>query len=194
MPSRISALILLLAASAVAQNAVAQNAVELAGGLKAEVVSMARIHGTLTVAVRIPNGGKDNASILLFGKPAAFDDADEEFGTVNEVAGVAYCLGPESKPPTFRLCVGLPRVTDSLFPLECYTSVGSGKAVTVQFRFSGGGDKGDRVSLTQQIAYRFIADDDRSHEASLADADKLKSIHIGTLEFQTAPGELKATQ
>src|SRR5580698_9064192 len=134
MPTRILALLLLLVAAAAGQNAV-----DLAGGLKAEVVSMGRTRGTLTLAVRISNDSKDTAFILLFGEPSAFDDAGEQFSTVNAVTGAAYCPGPHTTPPTFRLCVGLPRVTDTLFPLQNYTGIEPGKSVMVQFRFSGGG-------------------------------------------------------
>jgi hypothetical protein len=185
MPTKfLSSFLLLVAAAA------GENTVELAGGLKAEVVSMDRMHGTLTLAVRISNNSKDSAFILLFGEPSAFDDAGEQFSIVNAVTGAAYCPGPQTKPPTFRLCVGLPRVTDSLFPLQRYTGIEPGKSVTAQFRLSGGGDKGSRVSLTQQIAYRFTKDDDRTRDSGLSDAEKVKSLHIGTLNFDTAPGEI----
>jgi hypothetical protein len=185
MLPRIFALLPLLVAAAFGQNTL-----ELAGGLKAEVVSMSRMHDTLTLAVRISNDSKDSASILLFGEPSAFDDAGEQFSIVNAVTGAAYCPGPHTNPPTFRLCVGLPRVTDNLFPLQNYTGIEPGKSVTVQFRFSGGGDKGERVSLTQQMAYRFIKDDDRDKDPGVSVAEKVKSLHIGTLSFDTAAGEL----
>jgi len=100
------------------------------------------------------------------------------------ITGVAYCPGPDTNPPSFRLCVGVPRMNESkFFPLQGYTDIEPGKSVMVHFELNGGAasvGNGERFSLAQEIAYRF-ADFDK--DAGAPQAEKLKTLHFGTFSF-----------
>jgi hypothetical protein len=189
MTGEILASCLLLVAGAAAQ----APTVELNGGLQARIISLGRDRGTLSVGVKITNTGKDYAFILLFGEPSAFDDAGGRFGIVHAVTGVAYCPGPQTNPPSTRLCVGLPRVDDhNLFPLHGYTEIDPGKSVNAHFSFNGGGDKGERISFTAEMAYRFVKEAELAQDADVPDQRKLKALRFGTLSFDpTSPAQVK---
>jgi hypothetical protein len=102
--------------------------------------------------------------ILLFGEPSAFDDAGGHYGIISEVAGAAYCPGPQTNPPSFRLCVGKPRVDNQyLFPLDGYTEIEPGQAATVHYTLRGGGGGGKKYrndDLAQEIE-RSVKEEDR---------------------------------
>jgi hypothetical protein len=138
MPTKFLASFLLLVVSAVAQNTI-----DLAGGLKAQVVSMARARDTLNVAVKISNESKDRMSafILLFGEPSAFNDGGAKY-RARPVAGAAYCPGFANNP---RICVGFPS-DQYLFPLQQYTEIEPGKSINVHFQFLNGDDKGQGLA------------------------------------------------
>jgi hypothetical protein len=146
MPTKFLASFLLLVASAAAQNTI-----DLAGGLKAQVVSMARARDTLNIAVKISNESKDRMSafILLFGEPSAFNDGGAKY-RARPVAGAAYCPGFANNP---RICVGFPS-DQYLFPLQQYTEIEPGKLINVHFQFLNGDDKGQTISLTQEISFQ----------------------------------------
>ena len=172
MPIKVLASFLLLVASAAAQNTI-----DLAGGLKAQVVSMARARDTLNIAVKISNESKDRMSafILLFGEPSAFNDGGAKY-RARPVAGAAYCPGFANNP---RICVGFPS-DQYLFPLQQYTEIEPGKSINVHFQFLNGDDKGQTISLTQEISYRFANFD---KDSNLSDAQKVKTLRFGALSF-----------
>jgi hypothetical protein len=107
-------------------------AAQLPGGLKREIVMLAKkgqkpVHRhedhKMTAAGATP-------SILLFGPPSAFDNVEHTY-EYKTVTGVAFCPGPDTNPPAFRLCVGLPRVDESkLFPLQGCSDGEPGKSST----------------------------------------------------------------
>jgi hypothetical protein len=171
-------------------SASAETSVRLAAGLlKGEVIQMGREGRVLTLALKITNESKDaDAFILLFGEPSAFDDAGGRWNIVQSVVGVAYCPGPITSPPTFRLCVGVPRVDDQYFyPMQGYTDIQPGGSVTVHYRFTGGGEKGERISLAHDLAYRFATPD---KDAAMTDAEKLKAVRFGSLSFDFTQKEV----
>jgi hypothetical protein len=171
-----------------AGSAAAETTVRLSGGLKGEVIQMGREGRVLTLAMKITNESKDaDAFILLFGEPSAFDDAGGRWNIVQAVTGVAYCPGPFTSPPTFRLCVGIPRVTETLFPMQGYTDIQPGQSVTVHYQFTGGGEKGERISLAHDLAYRFAT---AEKDAGMSDAQKLKALRFGSLSYEFTQKEV----
>ena len=183
MPTKFLAPFLLLVASA----AFGQDVIlsQLPGGLKGEIIMLAKKNGTVSIAVKITNeaGSRGDAHILIFGPTSAFDDVGNRYEQRN-ITGVAYCPGPDTNPPSFRLCVGVPRMDESkFFPLQGYTDIEPGKSVMAHFSMNGGRqaiDKGERFSLAQEIAYRF-ADFDK--DTGTPEAEKLKTLHFGTFSF-----------
>jgi hypothetical protein len=179
MKAQLFASYLLLAATAAANTSV-----RLASGLlKGEIIQMGREGRSLSLALKITNDSKDaDAFILLFGEPSAFDDAGGRWNIVQAVTGVAYCPGPFTSPPTFRLCVGIPRVTETLFPMQGYTDIQPGQSVTVHYQFTGGDEKGEGISLAHDLAYRFATTE---KDAAMSDAQKLKALRFGSsFEFK----------
>jgi hypothetical protein len=69
---------------------------------------LAKNKNFLSIAVRITNeaGSRGDARILMFGPTSAFDDVGNRYEQRN-ITGVAYCPGPDTNPPSFRLCVGV---------------------------------------------------------------------------------------
>jgi hypothetical protein len=174
---------LLLAALAAAQNQPATKR----PSLDAEITALSHDQGsTINVEVKITNNSEAHVFMLLFGEPSAFDDAGGHYGIIGEVAGVAYCPGPQTNPPSFRLCVGKPRVDSQyLFPLDGYTEIEPGQAATVHYTLRGGGSGGQKCRLAQEVAYRTVK------EADLPKPPDLKSLHFGSLSFNNAaPGEV----
>jgi hypothetical protein len=77
--------------------------------------------------------------------------------------------------------VGVPRVDDHLFPLQGYTEIGPGNPITVNYVFHGGGNKGTKYSLAQEMAFRVAKSPD--DDANLSDAQRLKRVRFGSLSF-----------
>lgn len=144
---------------------------------------------TLTASIKILNNSEDYVYLLLFGEPSAIDDAGGHFSIVSSVTGAAYCPGPQSSPPTFRLCVGVPRVDDHLFPMQGYTEIGPGNSITVNYVFHGGGNKGTKYFLAQEMAFRVAKTSDE--DAALSDQQKFKRLHFGSLTFNQVEAPLK---
>jgi hypothetical protein len=187
MIAKLLAGFVLLAAAAAAQGP----KVQLSGDLQGQIVALSNLRGALNVGVKITNAGKDHAFVLLFSEPSEFDDAGGP-GQIYSVTGVAYCPGPQSNPPSDRLCVGLPRVDGHLFPLQGYTDIEPGKSVTVHFIFHAAGDRGQKYTLTAQMAYRFVKEADLAQDVDVPEARKLKTLRFGTLSFEpVSPAEIK---
>lgn len=170
--------------------AAAKTSVELAAHmLKGEVVQMGRNGRVLTIAMKITNLSKDaEAFVLVFGEPSAFDDAGGRWNIVQGVTGMAYCPGPFTSPPSFRLCVGLPQVDKQyFFPMRGYTDIEPGQSITVHYQFTGGGETGERISLTHDLAYRFATTE---KNAALSDAQKFNALQFGTLSFNFTQQEV----
>jgi hypothetical protein len=170
---------LLLAACAAGQTP----APKQRAALEAQIINLGR-SGAVTTALaasfKITNNSDSYVYLLLFGLPSAIDDAGGNFG-IYDVTGAAYCPGPQSNPPSFRLCVGIPRVDDHLFPLHGYTEIGPTNSVTVNYVFRGGGNKGTKYFLAQEIAFRVAKSPE--DDAALSDQQKLKLLHFASLNF-----------
>ena len=187
MTGKILASCLLLVATASAQEP--KPTVELNGGLEAQLLTLGRGKGSrpvLTAAVKITNKGQDNVFLLLFGPVSAVDDAGGRFDSVEDITGVAYCPGPQTNPPSTRRCVGIPQVDDQyLFSLQGYTQIEPGKSIRVNFALTAmNGSKGDRVSLSVEMAYRLVKAADLAKDADVPDKQKLKSVRFSTLSFE----------
>jgi hypothetical protein len=88
--------------------------------------------------------------LLLAGSAAAETTVRLSGGLKGEVIQI-------TSPPTFRLCVGIPRVDNQyFFPMQGYTDIQPGQSVTVHYQFTGGGEKGERLSLALDVG-RIIA-------------------------------------
>jgi hypothetical protein len=87
----------------------------------------------LTASVKITNKSADYIYLLLFGEPSAIDDAGGNWSIVFSVTGAAYCPGPQTNPPSYRRCVGIPRVDNYLFPLNGYTEIAPENSITVNY-------------------------------------------------------------
>ncbi|MDP9128349.1 MAG: hypothetical protein M3N08_08850 [Pseudomonadota bacterium] len=150
---------------------------------------MGREGRVLTLAMKITNESKDaDAFIPLYGEPSAFDDAGGRWNIVQAVTGVAYCPGPITSPPTFRLCVGVPHVdAQYFFPMQGYTDIQPGQSVTVHYQFTGGGEKGERISLAHDLAYRFAT---AEKDAAMTDAQKQKALRFGSLSYEFTQKEV----
>jgi hypothetical protein len=174
--------LLLIAAAAFGQDVILS---QFPGGLKGEIIMLAKNKNFLSIAVKITNeaGSRGDAHILMFGPTSAFDDVGNHYEQRN-ITDVAYCPGPDTNPPSFRLCVGVPRVDESkFFPLQSYTDIEPGKSVAVHFELMGNVQsigKGERFSLAQELAYRFA---DFDEDAGTPESEKLKTLHFGTFSF-----------
>ncbi len=190
MLARLFVTFLLIVVAAGAQKVEAIPTVELNGGMQAQILSLGRDTKSmgrpmLTATVKIANNGKDYVSLLLFGSLSAVDNAGGRFDVVRSVAGVAYCPGPQTNPPSTRLCVGIPRVEDQyLFPLRGYSEIDPGKAITIHFALSSSSpvSKGDKISLSVEMAYRLVSD--LTTDADVPDKQKLKLLRFSTLSFE----------
>jgi len=47
--------------------------------------------------------------------------------------------------------------------------------------------KGDKISLAEQVAYRVMKEADRDKDASLPEAQKLKTVRFGSMSFNGPP-------
>jgi hypothetical protein len=175
-----------LAVAAVAQKPQDFPKVELNGGLQAQIMSIGMntrnaLHPTLTMSIKITNTGKSTAFLLLFGEPSMIDDAGGLF-EIRSVSGVAYCPGPQSNPPSTRLCVGIPRVVDGVvFSPHAYTQIDPDRSITATFFGIGTSNTGTNLIFSEDIAYRLV--NDPTKDADLSDAGKLKQLQFGTLSF-----------
>ena len=177
MPTKFLAPFLLLVASAAAQNTPIPEEIptsQLPGGLKGEIILLAKNGNQLNIAVKITNeSSRSDAFILLMGEPSTFDDAGGRYGK-RAISGVAWCHGDVNS--------GRPCVTSDdqrFFALERYTVIEKGKSITAHFQLVGDA-KGQTFNLTQEIAYRF---GDFDKDSALTDAAKLKTLHFGALSF-----------
>jgi hypothetical protein len=67
-------------------------------------------------------------------------------------------------------------------PFVRYTDIQPGGSVTVHYQFTGGGEKGERISLAHDMAYRFAT---AEKDAALSDTQKLKAVRFGcTISFE----------
>jgi hypothetical protein len=183
MTAKLFGACVLLAALAAAQN----SPVKKRASLDAEITALSHDQGSsVNIAVKITNNSEAHVFILLFGEPSAFDDAGGHYSIVSAVTGVAYCPGPQTNPPSFRLCVGKPEVDKRyLFPLDGYTEIEPGQAATVHYILRGGSYDGKKYQLAQEVAYRVVK------ETDLEKPPDLKSLHFGSLRFNdAAPGEV----
>jgi hypothetical protein len=105
----------------------------------------------------------------------------ERWTIVQAVTGVAYCPGPRTNRPSFRLCIGVPRVDDQyLFPMQGYTDIQPGESVTVHYQFTAGDEKGERIALSHDLAYRFVTPE---KDEAMTDAQNLKAVRFGSLSL-----------
>jgi len=181
MTAKILAACLLLAVAAAGQNPPAKKR----PSLDAEITALNHDAFGVNIAVKLTNNSEAHVFILLFGEPSAFDDAGGHYSIITGVTGAAYCPGPQTNPPSFRLCVGKPRVDNQyFFSLDGYTEIEPGQAAIVHYILRGGGAGGNKYQLAQEIAYRVV------QEADLGKAPDMKSLHFGSLSFNDAtPGE-----
>ena len=182
MTARLIASCLLLVATAAAQET---PTVELNGGMQGQLLSLGRQGYGLTAAVKIANKAQDHVFVLLFGAPSAVDDAGVRFDVMQAINGVAFCRGPAINPPSPRLCVGLPTVDDeNLFPLQGYTEIEPGKSATVNTTLASTSmSKGERVSLSAEMAYRLVKEADLAKDCDVPDKQKLKALRFGSISF-----------
>ena len=132
--------------------------------------------------------------MLLIGRPSAVDDAGGVFNQTDDVSGVAYCRGSDN-PPSKTVCVGRP--ADRRIPVpevDSYTEIEPGKSVAfnIAMRATTGGSPGTKVLLSQEIAYRRVKESELEKDAGLSEAQKLKSVRLGSLSFNAAPGQKEA--
>jgi len=180
------AVAVVLAVSAVAQKPADNAVAQLNGGLEAQIVSAGlntrdAIHPRVTIAMKLSNKGSSTAFVLLFGPMDLLDDSGVHYD-LKTLTGIAYCPGPQTNPPSFRFCVGVPRVDANTFSPRGYTRIDAGRSITVNLSFQGSGQPGTQVTLSGEYAYRVVAD--ATKDADLSDADKLKQIQLGTLSFE----------
>ena len=102
------------------------------------------LHPTLTMSIKITNKGKSTAFLLLYGEPSMIDDAGGKFD-IRSVTGVAYCPGPQSNPPSIRLCVGIPRTDSNTFSPRGYTQIDPDRSITATFFAIGAGETRERT-------------------------------------------------
>ena len=81
--------------------------------------------------------------------------------------------------------MGLPKVDDeNLFPLQGCTELEPGKPATVNITLASGPmSKGERVSLSAEMAYRIVKAADLSKDADVPDKTKLKALRLGSISF-----------
>jgi len=157
--------------------------VDLNGGLQAQILTLGRNdapHPALTATVKITNTGKDHAFLLLLGLPSAVDDAGGRFDNVGAVTGIANCAVQSNLT---RQCV---KVDDAyFFPFQNYTEIDPGKSITVHFSMSSTmGSKGGKVSLSAEMAYRFVKEPDLEKDPDVPDKQKARAVRFGNLSFE----------
>jgi hypothetical protein len=73
-------------------------------------------------------------------------------------------------------------------PLETYTEIGPEQSATFTMVLrASSNSKGDKISLAEQVAYRVMKEADRDKDASLPEAQKLKTVRFGSMSFNGPP-------
>jgi hypothetical protein len=75
------------------------------------------------------------------------------------------------------VCIGKPTKDERWFvPLETYTEIGPEQSAvfTIALRASPSNSKGEKITLSGQIAFRVIKDADRDKDAGMPDSKNLK--------------------
>jgi hypothetical protein len=109
------------------------------------------------------------------------DDAGNQY-EMKTLTGIAYCPGPQTVPPSFKLCVGVPRTDGNTFSPRGYTRIDPGRSITINLSFRGSGGTGGQVTLSGEYGYRLVAD--ATKDADVSDADKIRQVQLGTLSFE----------
>jgi hypothetical protein len=141
----------------------------------------------MTAAVQLTNKSADYVFVLLMGRPSAVDDAGGVFNETEAVSGVAYCSGTQN-PPSKTVCVGKP-MNQYTAPVDSYTEIEPGKsaAFNIVMRATGG-SRGEKIFLTQEVAYRVVKEADLEKDTALPVREKLRTVHFGSLSFSASPG------
>jgi hypothetical protein len=192
-PKILASCVLAVCAAASAQDKVPTfssevNAVNLNGGLKAELLSLARdplgYYGSrplLTAAVKITNPGKDYAFLLLYDNPSAVDDAGISFigMLADAVAGVEWC---RNDPPERCFGIGNPAVA---VPVDSYTEIEPGNAITVHLRLttSATASQGKTMSLTVKYGLRIVKQADMEKDADVSAGQKVRQVRRSSMSF-----------
>jgi hypothetical protein len=179
MLSRFLALCLLLAGSAAGQSPTAPKR----GELVFELTSLGRdaSGSTITAAVKATN--KSTTSVvflLLLSTVSAVDSSGGTYANA-QVNGVAYCSRADR-----MVCVT--KDSSWFVPLETYTEIGPEQSATFTMVLrASSNSKGDKISLAEQVAYRVMKEADRDKDASLPEAQKLKTVRFGSMSFNGPP-------
>ena len=180
MLSRFLVLCLLLAGSAAGQNPTAPKR----GELVFELTSLGRdaSGSTITAAVKATN--KSTTSVvflLLVSEPTAVDSSGGTYGNAR-VNGMAYCSRADR-----MVCVT--KDSSWFVPLASYTEIGPEQSATftVVLKATPSNSKGDKITLAEQVAYRVMKEADRDKDASLPEAQKLKTVRFGSMSFNGPP-------
>ena len=167
-------------------------AVNLNGGLKAQLLSLARNPNgyagrpLLAAAVKISNPGKDYAFVLFYDTASAIDDAGVNFtgGQGDAITGAEWCrMDPSER------CFGIGNPALAV-PPESYTVIDPGNSVTVLFRLItavGASSRGKTVSLVAKYGYRLVKAADMEKDGDKSDAEKLRQVRRGSMSFPPAP-------
>lgn len=168
------------------------NAVNLNGGLKGELLSLAREdtgyvgRWLLTAAVKITNPTKDYAFLLFYDYASAVDDAGVNFSgeRSDAITGVEWCqIVPSER------CFGVGNSALAV-PVESYTQLDPGNAVTVHFRLLTPAYKesrGKTVSLVAKYGYRIVKAADMETDPDRSKAEKLRQVRRGSMSFPPSP-------
>jgi len=180
MLSRFLVLCLLLAGSAAGQSPTAPKR----GELVFELTSLGRdaSGSTITAAVKATN--KSTTSVVFLLLVSTVSAVDSSGGTYAnaQVNGVAYCSRADR-----MVCVT--KDSSWFVPLETYTEIGPEQSATftMVLKASPSNSKGDKISLAEQVAYRVMKEADRDKDASLPEAQKLKTVRFGSMSFNGPP-------
>jgi hypothetical protein len=167
-------------------------AVNLNGGLKAQLLSLAREdtgyvgRWLLTAAVKITNPTKDYAFLLFYDQASALDDGGVNFSgeRSDAITGVEWC---QAGPPERCFGIGNPAAA---VPVEQYTQIDPGNSITVHFRLLtpvATASRGKGVSLAAKYGYRIVKEADLEKDPDKADAEKLRQVRRGAMSFPPSP-------
>jgi hypothetical protein len=137
---------------------------------------------TITAAVKATN--KSTTSVVFLLLVSTVSAVDSSGGTYAnaQVNGVAYCSRADR-----MVCVT--KDSSWFVPLETYTEIGPEQSATftMVLKASPSNSKGDKISLAEQVAYRVMKEADRDKDASLPEAQKLKTVRFGSMSFNGPP-------